>query len=81
MDFFQYFWCEIKDWMVSISTDIKFTDLELLPGYVHYNESLFHCVNYIVFMGKHCISASRDGKKNLCLSLFLHFSKGKLKIE
>ena len=60
---------------------ITFTVVEVLLDYVHYDESLFHCVNYIVLMGKHFISASRDGKKILCLSLFLHFLKSKLRIE
>ena len=57
----QHFWCEIKDWMASISIVIKFTVLEVLLHYIHYDKSLFHCVNYIVLMGKHFVSASRDG--------------------
>ena len=67
--------------MASISIIIKYTVLEVLLGYVHYDESLFHLVNYIVLMGKQFISASRDGKKILCLNLFLHFLKSKLQIE
>ena len=67
--------------MASISIIIKFTVLEFLLGYVHFDESLFHCVNYIVLMGKHLISTSRNGKKILCLNLFLHFLKSKLQIE
>ena len=65
--------------MASISIVIKFTVLEVLLGYIHYDESLFHCVNYIVLMGKHFVSASRDGKNPL--SFFLAFLKSKLKIE
>ena len=67
--------------MASISIIIKFTVLEVLLGYLHYDKSLFHCVSYIVLMGKHFISASTDGKKILCLSLFLNFLKSKLQIE
>ena len=77
----QRFWCKIKDWTPFISIIIKLTVLEVQLGYVHYDESLFHCVNYIVLMGKHFISASMDGKKILCLNLFLHFLKCKLQIE
>ena len=77
----QNFWCEIQDWMASISIAVKFTVLEVLLGYIHYDKSLFHCVNYTVLMGKHFINISRDGKKTLCLSSFLHFLKSKLKIE
>ena len=52
----------------------KFTILEeVLLGYVHYDESLFHCVNYIVLMGKHFISASRDGEKDPLFKLILAF--------
>ena len=52
-----------KDWMISISIVIKFTVLKVPLGYIHYDESLFHCVNYIILMGKHFVNASRDGKK------------------
>ena len=77
----QQFWCKIKDWMTSISIIVKFAVLEVLLEYVHYDESLFHCVNYIVFMGQHFINESRDGKNIFCLSLLLLFLKSKLQTE
>ena len=68
--------------MTSISIAVKFTVLEVLLGYIHYDKSLFHCVNYTVLMGKHFINTSRDCDKNFCLSSFLlFFLKNKLRIE
>ena len=49
--------------MASLSVAVKFTVLEVLLGYIHYDKSLFHCVIYTVLMGKHFINTSRDGKK------------------
>ena len=71
----QHFWCEIQDWMASISIAVKFTVLEVLLGYIHYDKSLFHCVNYTVLMGKHFMNTSRDGQKPLFKFIFAFFEK------
>ena len=61
--------------MSSISIAVKLTVLEVLLGYIHYDKSLFHCVNYTVLMGKHFINTSRDGKKPLFKFIFVFFEK------
>ena len=59
--------------MASISIAVKFTVLEVLLGYIHYDKYLFHCVNYTVLMGNNFINTLRDGKKPLCKFIFVTF--------
>ena len=75
----QNFWLEIKNWLMSISINLQLTVLEIILGCIYYEESLFHCVNYIILMGKHFINSSRE-KTNLSLTSFLNFLKNKMKI-
>ena len=56
--------------MAFITIITKFTVLEVVLGYVHYDESLFNCVNYIVLMGNQCI---KGWKKDPLFKLILAF--------